>query len=144
MRDRKKTYTKALFFGLTSFFLLWIGSPINAAEQSNNAIQQKGESIKIKGRVLDSGNKEPLIGVSVRTEGKSVIGTMTDFNGAFELTVPANSTISVTYVGYKRKSLVSLNIKNGQIIYLEEDLKSLDEVVVTGYQKIDRKMFYRS
>jgi TonB-linked SusC/RagA family outer membrane protein len=138
---RKRIYTKALFFGLASFCLQCGTSTLQAADQSTNLVQQNGETIKIKARILDAGNKEPLIGVSVRTEGITVVGTMTDYNGAFELTVPAKSSISITYVGYKRKTVSAQSIKNGQIIYLEEDAKSLDEVVVTGYQKIDRKMF---
>ena len=47
----------------------------------------------INGKVVDQSG-QGVIGASVMVVGNSTIGTVTDLDGAFELSVPANSTIS--------------------------------------------------
>jgi Ca-activated chloride channel homolog len=85
----------------------------------------------ITGIVTDS-NHDPLPGVTVTLKGTST-GTITDMNGAFTITVPDEKAILVfSCVGFitreiKVKGPERLNIT------LEEELMSLDEVVVTGY-----------
>ncbi len=131
-------------------FLILICSVISLASlQANSnkieAIAQSGtEKIRIKGKIFDANSKEALIGVSLRTDGKTTTtGAITDIDGAFELLVPENSSVIISYVGYKKKTITvtSQNAKSFATIFLESDQKALDEVVVTGYQKIDRRLF---
>ena len=73
---------------------------------------------------------EPMIGVNVLVKG-TTNGTITDFDGKFSIPdVPSNATLVVSYIGYLTKE-----VKTGKdlVIVLEEDNKTLDEVVVIGY-----------
>lgn len=74
---------------------------------------------------------EPVIGASV-IEGKSTNGTITDIDGNFSLSVSANSTLTVSFVGYKTQT-ISVNRKTSLKVTLQEDTEVLDEVVVIGY-----------
>lgn len=92
-----------------------------------NAVQQQGV---VKGQVVDS-QGETVIGASVTVKGGTV-GTITDIEGNFTLTVPSGSQIVVSFIGYMRQFVTP---KPGQLlkIVLQEDTKILDEVVVIGY-----------
>ena len=84
---------------------------------------------------------EPLIGATVSVgDGKVGQGTITDYNGHFTLKVPAGTKkLTVSYVGYESRVI---NLETGKMEYmvsLPADSKHLSEVVVTGYQKIDRR-----
>ena len=57
------------------------------------------EIIQVKSRVVDQ-DGQPLIGATVKVKGSNV-GTVTDLEGAFQLNVPANAILSVSYIGYK-------------------------------------------
>ena len=79
---------------------------------------------------------EPMIGVNVLVKG-TTNGTITDFDGNFTIPdVPGNATLVVSYIGYLTKE-----VKAGQnlTIVLEEDNKTLDEVVVIGYGTVKRR-----
>ncbi len=79
---------------------------------------------------------EPMIGVNVLVKG-TTNGTITDFDGKFSIPdVPSNATLVVSYIGYLTKE-----VKSGKdlIIVLEEDNKTLDEVVVIGYGTVKRR-----
>ncbi len=84
----------------------------------------------ISGTVVDSKN-EPVIGASILEKG-TTNGTITDLDGKFALNVFPNSTLSVTYIGYKGQE-ISVGAKNTFIIVLQEDTEQLDEVIVVGY-----------
>jgi hypothetical protein len=90
----------------------------------------------ITGKVIDSKTKEPVIAASVQS-GK--IGTTTDLNGHFQLTVKSlNDTLIVSYISYNKK-IVLLKSKdiNNLVIELQEETRTLDQVVVTA--KINRE-----
>lgn len=92
-----------------------------------NVVQQQGI---VKGTVVDA-QGEPIIGASITIKG-GTIGTITDIDGNFSLTVPSGSQIVVSFIGYTRQFVTP---KAGQSlkIVLQEDTKTLDEVVVVGY-----------
>jgi len=86
---------------------------------------------KITGKVVDA-KSEPIIGATVVIEG-TTNGIATNVAGGFELSAPVGSTIKITYIGftpYREKIAAS---KSEYLITLNEDSKSLDEVVVVGY-----------
>ena len=57
------------------------------------------QGISVKGTVADA-NGEPLIGASVVVKGNTSLGTVTDFDGNFKLSVPSEqSVIVISYVG---------------------------------------------
>lgn len=84
----------------------------------------------LQGNVKDV-HGEPLIGVTIRQRG-STTGTVTDVNGNFKLTLPEESTIEASYIGYQTQN-IKRNGKPFMNIVMIEDQKSLDEVVVVGY-----------
>ena len=85
----------------------------------------------ISGKVVDAGG-QPVIGAAVMVVGNSRIGTATDLNGAFSLSVPAGANISVESIGYKAQSFPIGNQTTFNIV-LEEDTEMLEETVVIGY-----------
>ena len=81
------------------------------------------------GTVIDAANGEPIIGASILEIG-TTNGTITDFDGNFELKVQPGAKLSISYMGYKTQDLAAapnMNVKLG------EDSELLDEVVVVGY-----------
>ena len=83
---------------------------------------------------------EPAIGASVKVKGTAV-GAATDVDGKFSFTTTvANPQLVISYIGMK-----TITVKGGQnmTIHMESDQSShqLGEVVVTGMQKMDKRLF---
>ena len=93
----------------------------------------KQGDIIVKGMVTNSLD-EPLIGVSVQLEKSNpVIGTVTDIDGNFSLTVNTpNPVLKFTYLGFKPQ-IVAVSGNETVKVVLDEDATHLDEVVVVGY-----------
>lgn len=101
------------------------------------AMAQTG--MKVKGVVTSGADGLPLIGVNVVQKG-TTNGTVTDFDGNYELTIPANAEIEFSYIGYLNQSI---RVQSGQSTYnviLNEDSQSLEEVVVVGYGVQKKKL----
>jgi TonB-linked SusC/RagA family outer membrane protein len=95
----------------------------------SDAEQQDG--IRIAGTVTDA-NGEPVIGANVLEKG-TTNGNITDVNGNFSLTVESgNAVLQISYIGYISQD-VRVNNRTSLRITLNEDLQSLDEVVVVAY-----------
>ncbi len=92
---------------------------------------------KVSGTVIDSDNGDPLIGVSVVEKGTSN-GTVTDFDGNFTLTIPANATLQFSYVGYASKELTPSKTILGTV-KLDPEAIGLSDVTVTGQIAVQRK-----
>ncbi len=84
---------------------------------------------QVSGIVSD--NEEPLAGVSIVIKGTS-IGTVTDVDGKFTLSLPQNANIlTISYVGFISKEVAISS--NNLTISLQENVSALSEVVVIGY-----------
>ena len=90
--------------------------------------------VHVNGKVIDADTQEPMIGVSVLVQG-STIGTITDFDGNFELTVPDKAVLQLSYIGYKPIELRA--VPEMQII-MESDAQQLQEVVSLGYSAVKK------
>ena len=102
------------------------------------AVQSTQQSGVVKGQVTDK-NGEPVIGATVKVKNAANVGTVTDFEGNFDLkAAPTNGTLVVSYIGFKTKEIA---YKNGQTlnITIEEDAETLQEVVVVGYGTMRKK-----
>ena len=102
---------------------------------STLAFAQQG--ITVSGTVTDNG--DPLTGVTVRVQGAN-IGTSTDINGKYQLTVPnGDAVLQFSFIGYTTvvKQVGSLREID---IELTEDSQILDEVVVVGYGTLKKKL----
>lgn len=93
------------------------------------------QNITVKGTVKDNIG-EPIIGASVVQKGTSN-GIVTDIDGNFYLNVPSNSTIVVSFIGYKTQEIPVAGNKQINVI-MKEDTEMLDEVVVVGYGQMKR------
>jgi TonB-linked SusC/RagA family outer membrane protein len=97
------------------------------------------QQIKVNGVVISAEDKEPVIGASVIVKGNPSIGTATDIDGNFTLNVPAESkTLVVSYIGMKAQEV---SVKEHVEVILQPDVQMLDEVVVTGMQRVDKRLF---
>ena len=99
----------------------------------------------ITGIVVDgSMGDDPLPGATVsitRGQDKKVThGTVTDYDGKFTLKVDAkDKTFSVRFLGFATQDVKIVAGKNDYRVVLQSDDNQLSEVVVTGYQELDRR-----
>lgn len=113
-------------------FMLGLGNCVYFPQSNAIYAQVKQPTKEVKGIVVDE-KGEPLIGVNVVAKGNSSFGVVTDVNGHFSLSVPTNSTLVISYIGYQNYEIkVGSNPKNLRI-QLQPDNKVLDEVVVVAY-----------
>lgn len=111
------------------------------------------ETKLVKGRVLSATDGDVLIGASVfidrstigaETGVKGVIenitmGTITDLDGNFVLEVPKGlKTISCSFLGFETQ-VVDITVKDFVTIKLSDANSQLGEIIVTGYQKIEKR-----
>lgn len=94
-----------------------------------------GQSFTVKGRV-SSTDGELLPGVNVKVKN-ATIGTITDFDGNYQLRVNKGDVLEFTYVGFK-KYAVKVGEQRELNIALSPDQTDLDEVVVVAYGKAKR------
>lgn len=93
----------------------------------------------IKGKVLDE-NGQSLPGVNILFKG-TLIGAVSDINGNFSLNRPVGANfITVSMIGYKTQE-IEIGDKTEITVKLLPDVKKLQEVVVTGYQTVDKRTF---
>lgn len=106
--------------------------------QRSKAVQ---EVIIIKGEVttVSAGTSTPMAGVSILEKGTSN-GTITDMDGNFQIRVQENAVLVFTMIGYKSQE-ISITGRSEVKVVMEEDVNILGEVVVTGYQEVDKKLF---
>ena len=92
---------------------------------------QAQNGITVSGTVTDSA-ADPLIGASVIVKGNASLGTVTDFDGNFQLKVPSEqTTLVISYVGMTTKEIKVGKQRNFKVT-LQDDTQ-LEEVVVVGY-----------
>ncbi len=94
----------------------------------------------VTGLVIFEEDNQPIVGASVLIKGTNQ-GAVTDLDGKFTLTnVPGTAKIlRITYVGMQT---IEVNIKSGTMkIVMKPDAEVLEEVVVTGMTKMDKRLF---
>ena len=84
---------------------------------------------KITGKVVDN-TGEPVVGANILVKGTNN-GTITDVNGNFTLSVPPKSSLNVSFIGYKTRT-VTVGNQSQLTIVLEEDANMLGEVEITA------------
>lgn len=119
----KKIY-RSLWFASVWFFLL-------------TAFSAHAQRQTVTGKVTDA-TGTPLPGVNIIIKG-STLGTTTDTNGAYTLEANTTDVLVVSFIGYKTQE-VSVGSQTSLDISLEEDVSTLDEVVVVGYGEQKKKL----
>ncbi len=128
-------YLYLILFGLLALV------PSTYAEGNGNTDQMsmtQTANITVKGKIVDE-KGEPLPGATVMQKG-TTIGTITDADGNFSLSVSSDATLVVSFIGFKNTEVAVEGKTDLGNITLVSDIKTLDQVVVVGYgtqRKVD-------
>ena len=98
--------------------------------------QNANRKIKVTGTVFDEEGL-PMIGATIR-EATTHVGTLTDLNGWYEIQVPANGTLEVSFIGYEKKRINVTGREKINVKLLPDKKTALDEVVVIGYGAVKK------
>lgn len=93
----------------------------------------------INGKIVSDEDGLPLPGVSIKIKG-STKSTSTNTTGDFSIRVDDGDVLVVSMIGYATQE-VPTNGKTSISIRLRQDTKALSEIVVTGFQNINKKLF---
>ncbi|MFC3199625.1 SusC/RagA family TonB-linked outer membrane protein [Parapedobacter deserti] len=94
--------------------------------------KSSGQNRTVSGKVLDI-QEQPIVGATISVEGSNR-GVITDEDGSFRLSIPQGETaLDVRIVGYINKTEPISDSQTDLVIYLQEDVKELEEAVVVGY-----------
>jgi TonB-linked SusC/RagA family outer membrane protein len=104
------------------FFLLIVSFSLSA--QKNKLVN---------GNITDT-NNQPIPGVNIQDQSNPNIGTVSDFDGNFSISIKPNTTLIFSYVGFETQT-VTVTIENNLNIQLKEDLSALEEVTLVAYGK---------
>ncbi len=90
-----------------------------------------GQTLKVSGSVTDASNKESIIGATIQVKS-TLLGTVTDIDGKFNLSVPPQSVITISYFGLATQEI---SINSDTILNIEMSVENimLEQVVVVGY-----------
>ena len=88
--------------------------------------------VVVRGMVIDEENKEPVIGAVVFIDGTKK-GVATNIDGQFALKLPPDTSLVISYIGYKTKKVhvSSLLHSDNNVIVLEEDREAMLDGIVT-------------
>ena len=110
--------------------------PIHTAKKGDVKVVHLSDScaspVVVRGMVIGSDDKEPVIGASVFIEGTNK-GDVTNIDGQFALKVPPDTSLVISYIGYKTKKVhvSSLLHSDNNVIVLEEDREAMLDGIVT-------------
>jgi TonB-linked SusC/RagA family outer membrane protein len=91
----------------------------------------------VSGRVLSAADNTALPGVNVVVKGTSR-GTITDVDGRFTIDIQAPEVLVFSFIGYRAQEILYSGQTNLEI-QLQEEPKELSEVVVIGYQSVEKR-----
>jgi TonB-linked SusC/RagA family outer membrane protein len=98
----------------------------------NTDIYSQTKNITVSGVVLDKPENKVLSGVNISIDKKGL--TQTDLKGRFSVSVPENSTLTFSFIGFVTQKLKVTEAQKDLIITLSEDHKGLNEIVIVAYQ----------
>jgi len=122
------------------FFCLSVSANASVTSTAllSEVYSEKKNEITVRGKVVSDDSPTGLPGVSVVVKG-TTSGTVTDLDGAYELSVPDNNaTLVFSFVGFNSQEII-VGTRTQIDITLESDIKALSEVVVVGYGTARRK-----
>ena len=130
MKSSLSRKSKAFIALLVCAGFMFVQPMTTMADDSVAFIQNVQQKQAVSGVVKDAAG-EPIIGASVLEKG-TTNGSITDFDGKFQLSVAPGATLVISYIGYKTQELQVVPGKS-LMITMQEDTETLDEVVVVGY-----------
>lgn len=102
-----------------------LSTELNSQQQTN----------LIRGKVIDT-NGNPITGATIKNI-KYGNGTITDLDGAFSIQAQPNTSIEISFIGYKTE-IIKVTTQKDLTITLKEENEMLDEVVVVGYGTVKK------
>jgi TonB-linked SusC/RagA family outer membrane protein len=139
---RQVIYTPKLLIILFAIHFFAIGSSLAASANLKDGITNDFPTedvlfdVTVKGTVTDASG-EPIPGVTVSVSGTG-LGTATDLDGNYSLTVPEGSSLVFSFIGFETQT-IEVNNQTEINVTMVEDVASLDEVVVVGYGSVNRE-----
>lgn len=128
-------YSFLIFMGLLFFVT---ATYVKANDNANQVGAVQSGEIIVKGKVVDEYG-DPLPGATVQQIGAN-IGTATDSEGEFSLSVSSDATLVISYIGLKSTEVAVAGKTELGVIILASDINILEQVVVIGYgtqRKVD-------
>ena len=125
----------------TFFYLLFFSFFIGFSQNTNELDTIKNPSFEVsilKGQVVDNLNKQPLKGAHLFNLN-SVLGTITNDEGKFEMATSPNDTIYISYLGFQSIKLKITNdlLKGNELVVeLHEKREQITEIVVKSHKLI--------
>ena len=89
------------------------------------------QNVTVRGKVTDSSGA-PVVGATVMLSSNQTVGTQTDLNGNYSISVPSNASLIYSCVGYATQT-VAVGGRSVIDIVFAEDTEFLEETVVIGY-----------
>ncbi len=127
---RIKFSTKVLWAALA--VACYAGNDLYAKDipKAESSMSQSQEQIRIQGRILDQSTNEPIAGVSIRLNGRTLASSNAD--GTFQLNIPKGSSVTFEFIGYELVSRTFNINMNNAVIHLSESAEQISEVIVTA------------
>lgn len=102
-----------------------------------SAIVVEAQERTVTGKVTAADDGQPIPGANILVKGTS-IGTSTDADGQFTISVGSNAVLVISFVGYTTQE-VTVGSQTAVNISLATDITSLSEIVVVGYGEVQKK-----
>lgn len=106
---------------------------VSAVKASSGQSLLTADNRKVSGVVVDDSG-EPIVGATIKQKGATT-GTVTNIDGEFQLSLPDNATLLVSYIGFAPQEIIVHNGQGIRVVMKEEVAQKLNEVVVVGYGK---------
>ena len=125
-------FLKSKLLRMSGILLVILSFCIPAFSASLEALGIEQKKVTVNGVVLDD-TREPLIGVSVLVKG-SQQGTVTDLDGKYSITAPADGILVFSFVGMEKQE-IPVKGRNNILVTMRSSSVALSDVVVIGYGK---------
>lgn len=121
-----------VMFWLVALLLCWSQAHAQGSSTSGN--------ITIEGIVIDNNTNEPVVGATLKLKN-GLKGTVTSADGKFVMPgLSVGDVVHVSFIGFKSRQF-TVGKKRFVTVYLEDNANQLDQVVVTGFQKLKKNSF---
>ena len=92
-----------------------------------------GQNVTVTGTILSAEDEQPIIGANVSIVGTQ-LGTSTDFNGVYTISIPPDGTLLFSYIGFVSQE-IAVNGQSSINVTMVTDRQVLEDVIVVGYKK---------
>lgn len=111
--------------------------PVSQFSTIQNSLKELTADIPVNGTITDE-DGVPLVGATVQEKGTSN-GAQTDANGRFQIDVPEGAVLVVSYIGYETREIRVPAGTTTLTIELQESISALNEVLVVGYGRQQKR-----